>query len=400
MKYVTQEPATPPRVVLNASLWATTGDYRAAGISRHIAGLVGALLQQPEVQLALVATNGGIARRIGDAATVIRLPRWARWPAGRIACEQAVLPFVLGRGRADLYHSPAYAMPVICPAPAVVTVHDLSFFRLPQTFGRLQGAYLRWATRGAARHAAALIAVSEFTRRETVALLGTPPDRIHVVPNGVAEEFRPADPPAVAAYRARRGLPERFILAVGTVQPRKNLVTVIEAYARLRLTMPDPPALVVAGAAGWGRDEVAERTRALGLEASVRRLGFCDDHELPLLYTAAAVVTVPSLYEGFGLPVVEAMACGTPVIVADTSSLPEVAGDAALRVPATDVEGWVRALRQVLDDPALAARLSAAGAARAQRFRWSRAAAETVAVYRQVVANGWQTTARGTHRGG
>ncbi len=381
----TVQETTAPRIVFNAALWATTADYRAAGISRHIAGLLRLLARQGEVSLTVTVADGGAGRQLDRQAQVVNLPDWARRPVGRIVCEQAYLPLLCRSRRAQLLHAPAYAMPLACPVPAVVTIHDLSFLRLPATFGRFQATYLRLATAHAVHHAAALIAVSEFTRRELMDLLGASAERIYVVPNGVDDAFRPAPPSAVAAFRTRQGLPERFILAVGTLQPRKNLVTVIEAYGRLRAMMADPPALVIAGAPGWGRDEVAQRTRELGLETLVRRLGHCGDHELALLYSGAAVVTVPSLYEGFGLPVVEAMACGTPVIIAATSSLPEVAGDAALRVPATDIDRWAGALQAVLEEPHLSSQLSAAGLDRARDFSWSRAASQTLSVYRQVM---------------
>jgi len=381
----------PLRLGFNAALLSLSHDYRAAGIHRYITALLDALAGCNGLSLTLFVAGPAardVARERWPAADVRAAPALVARPAGRIVWEQAGLPLALARAGVDLLHGPAHAIPAACPVPAVVTVHDLSFFRLPEAFPRAQGAYLRAATRQAVRLAAAVIAVSEFTRRELIDLLGVHPARIQVVPNGCDPTCRPLPGDAVESWRARVGLPPRFVLALGTRQPRKNLGTLVEAYARLRARRPDAPDLVIAGAPGWGADDVGRRVDRLGLAAHVHRVGYVPAADLPYLYNAAALLAFPSWYEGFGLPVVEAMACGTPVVVAAASSLPEVAGSAGIAVPPGDVDGWTLAMDAVLSDADRAATLRSAGLARAARFTWRRAALATLAIYGQALAPG------------
>jgi glycosyltransferase involved in cell wall biosynthesis len=316
-------------------------------------------------------------------------PAWARGRVGRITWEQTGLVRALRNSEAQLLHSAAYAMPAVCALPTVVTVHDLSFFRLPRTFPARQGAYLRAATRHSARRAAALIAVSDFTRRELISLLGVDPARVHVVHNGLDDSFRRLAPKAVERWRAEQGLPERFILSVGTLQPRKNLGTLLRAYARLRQDWTpagEPPALVVAGGAGWGDTDIAARATAIGIGEQVHVTGYVPGEDMPWLYNAAEILAFPSRYEGFGLPALEAMACGTPVVASDATSLPEVVGEAGVLVPPEDVAAWAAALATLADDPARRRALAARGRERARTFSWARAADETLAVWREVIA--------------
>jgi glycosyltransferase involved in cell wall biosynthesis len=304
-------------------------------------------------------------------------------------------------------------MPRFGGTPSVVTVHDLSFFRMPETLPRAKAAYLRAAMRHAARSAEALIAVSEFTRDELKAVLGVPEEKIRVVPNGCDPRFRPLPQDEVERWRADKGLPSRFVLAVGTLQPRKNLGTLLEAYALMRersassqgqATRPqrpsgqaseqsEPPALVIAGAPGWGDHDLGRRAETLGVSEQVHFPGFVEARDLPLLYNAATCLALPSMYEGFGLPVLEAMACGTPVVVADASSLPEVAGEAGLRVPPMDVEGWAEALGALLEDEDRQEGMRAAGLKRAAGLSWKVSAERTAEVYREV-ARSAQTISR------
>jgi len=376
------------RIGLNALLLSLSDDHRAAGIHHYIVALLDALGRRDDVAVTAFTAERRARAAVPPSIALAWAPAWTRHRALRIAYEQLALPLTLRRRRVEVFHSAAYAMPALGAPPSVVTVHDLSFVRLPGTFPARQARYLAAATRHAVRHARAIIAISDFTRRELIDGLGADPARIHVVPNGVDAAFRPAAPADVAAYRRRAGLPERFVLSVGTLQPRKNYGVLLQAWAALRnhIDAPGaadapPPALVIAGAPGWGDSDIGALAARLGVQGDVILPGFVAAADLPLLYAAATVCALPSRYEGFGLPAIEAMACGTPVVVSDAGSLPEVVGDAGLTVDPDDVAGWAAALGALLADPARRADLARRGRAQAARFTWERTAELTVAAY-------------------
>jgi glycosyltransferase involved in cell wall biosynthesis len=231
-----------------------------------------------------------------------------------------------------------------------------------------------------------IIAVSEHTRRDAIRLYDVDPERIHVIAEGVDARFR-ADvgDDVIAGARQRHRLPERFVLTVGTIEPRKNLTTLLEAYAEIRRRHPDV-GLVVVGGTGWMAEPFFERLRALGLEREVVLTGHLPDEDVVPILNAAEVFAFPSEFEGFGLPPLEAMACGAPVVSSDAASLPEVVGDAGVLVPPRDVAGWVNALERVLGDPALRSELAAKGVARAAGFTWEASARATLDVYRRALA--------------
>jgi glycosyltransferase involved in cell wall biosynthesis len=265
-----------------------------------------------------------------------------------------------------------------------VTVHDLGFRQLPWAHAPLARWYLDLSTQWAASRATRLIAVSEATALDLQRLYGVAPDRISVVHEGVGREFRPAiDQAALAAWRQSRGLGRRpYLLAVGTVQPRKNLRALLQAY-RILLDADDHLApLVVAGRAGRGEAALQSGIRQLGLSGRVHRLGFLPEAELPSLFAAALAYVQPSLYEGFGLTVPEALACGVPTIAANRSSLPELVGGAGLLVDPTRPAELAAAIRRLLDHPTLRMELAAAGPRRAAAFTWERCAEQTLAVLR------------------
>lgn len=299
--------------------------------------------------------------------------RFEQWEAPRAA-----------RG-ADLLHVPYWAPPLRASLPVVVTVHDLIPLRLPDyRSGPRMAAYVRLVTRGT-RGAAAVLADSRYTAGEVQRHLGIPPERIHTIPLGVDERFTPPAPEAIAELRARHGLPARFGLYLGGFDRRKNLVTLLAAWRRVwreaRLPLVLAGRLPAPGADGLSPDPRAQ-ARRLGLPGeALHAIGFVASDELPALYGAAELFAFPSRYEGFGLPPLEALACGTPTLVADATSLPEVVGDAALRVAPEEKDAWAAAVLTLLDDPALADRLRAAGPDRASRFRWAETARRTRDAY-------------------
>lgn len=281
----------------------------------------------------------------------------------------------LATGRVDVTHATGVAVPGT-RAPLVVTVHDLGFRHRPEHYTRHGVRFFERALELTRRRAALVLCPSDATRRECVEA-GIADDRLRVVPWGVSST--PVAPAALDAVRVRHGIQGRYVLWVGTIEPRKNLPALLGAFRRL----PEDVTLVLAGPAGWHEDLTVHRE---GLEHRVRLTGFVTGADLAALYAGAEVFCYPSLLEGFGMPVLEAMAQGAPVVTSAGTSTEEVAGDAALVVPPTDEEALADALLRVLEDPALAGRLRTAGSARAAAYTWERTARETVAAYQDAAA--------------
>ncbi|HET9015165.1 MAG TPA: glycosyltransferase family 1 protein [Thermomicrobiaceae bacterium] len=375
------------RVAILGHLLSFASGYRQAGVSRYIEFLVRHLPEAGRGDEFVLFTGGANAQGRNGMSGAVRW-RTSRLPTGRpevrILWEQVLAPAALAVGGFDVIHAPVNVAPVLSPAPTVVTVHDLAFVRYPEQYPGRKQRYLNLLTRLSVERAARVITVSESTRADVLREYHVHPERVVTVPNGVDPSLVPvSDLARLAAFRRDHGLPERFLLFVGTLQPRKNLVGLLRAYARVgdRLDLP----LVVVGAAGWQYSPIFDEVRALGLGDRVSFAGYADGDTLALWYGAATALVFPSLYEGFGLPVLEAMACGTPVVTSSTSSLPEVAGDAALLVDPEDVAALGEALVRVAGDEGLHADLARRGIERAKRFTWERTARETVAVYRDAV---------------
>jgi glycosyltransferase involved in cell wall biosynthesis len=293
-------------------------------------------------------------------------------------------------GPVDVVHSTTFCVPEfrLRPKRLVVTIYDLSFITHPELHLPANVAHCLAGTRLAIERADAIIAISDHTRRDLVERLGAPPERIIVTPLAHDVDLaRVTDPKRLAAVRKRYGLPEHFILFLGALEPRKNLPRLLEAYAALPAGLRREVHLVVAGVRGWLNDSIHARVAELGLEASVRFAGYIDGHDLAAVYSLATMFAYPSLYEGFGLPVLEAMACGTPVLTSDVSSLPEVAGDAAVLVSPADVGSIAAGLRRLLDSSSLRDELSTRGIGRASRFSWQRCARQTLDVYRALAGS-------------
>jgi glycosyltransferase involved in cell wall biosynthesis len=294
------------------------------------------------------------------------------------------------RLRPDLLHSLAFVSPFRPPCPAVVTVYDLSFKLTPDRFPPAQRLYLSVFTARSCHRARRVIAISESTRSDLVRLFGLPRSKVDVAYPGVSPLFQPLPAEAVAAFRAERQLPERFILYLGTLEPRKNVDTLVRAFAEARRVGADGNLhLVLAGARGWWYEDLFRLIQSLELTDVVHLPGYVPQAELPLWYNAAAAFVYPSSYEGFGLPVAEALACGRPVVTTTVSSLPEAGGDAALLVPPGDVpalaDGIQRALRMSPEE-------LARGPAHAALFTWAETAAKTVASYRLALQRAGATT--------
>lgn len=369
--------------------------HHRAGLGRYAAELVKALIPLLPGRLGIFYHDAGRADLFPPLNALPARPH--PWPAKPWRLR-VMLAHLLGRpmdaliGPACLFHATDHLLPPFRALPSVFTLHDLIFRLYPETHMPLNRWFLTLMMPRFLRRADAVIAVSECTRRDAVRWYRIPEERIHVIYEGVDARFRPASPEAIAALRLRYPLPDRFILYVGTIEPRKNLPTLFAAYQRLLERWPDL-GLVVAGKPGWLTEGTFRALRALGLEGRVRFLGYVPDEDLPALYSAATVFAFPSLYEGFGLPPLEAMACGTPVVVSDASSLPEVVGEAGLRVPPDRPGDWAAALAAVLSDESLRAYLREAGLRRAARFHWSEAARRTVEVYEGVLRSRGSTPA-------
>jgi glycosyltransferase involved in cell wall biosynthesis len=307
-------------------------------------------------------------------------------PGLRLVWEQTVLPGLVHSTGVELLHSLHYTRPLVLPCASVVTFHDLTFFLFPELHTRTKRVFFPIAMRLSAHIADALLSVSESTRRDAIRLLHIPEEKIFTTPLGVNEEFQIiSDLAILESCRLRYKLPENFILFVGLLEPRKNLPLLIKAYARL-LEIDDAPPLVIVGRQGWGYKEILQQIEVLNLKDKVHFTGYVPAQDMPIVYNLAQVFVYPSIYEGFGLPPVEAMACGTPVITTDVSAMRDHVGDAGILVPSQDQDALVQAMRKILHDPDLRKRLSLRGRQQAANFTWKNTALETLKAYQYVAS--------------
>ncbi len=382
-------------------------------VSRHQSG-VGHYTQR------LVGGLAAIDARNRYTALVVRdcpgLPvprgeesRWDCWPT-RVSFENhwvgdlwllGYLPFRLARLAADVYHGPAVFLPLIKHGyRTVVTIHDLVSFLHPRTVPRKYAVYMRLMTRLAVRSADRIIAVSGATRDDLRRILDVPDEKMVVIHEAVGPEFAaPPDPEGIEAVVRRYGIRPPYCLFVGNLEPRKNLSRLVEAFGLLRargLVTPDgrPPQLVLVGTRGWLYAGILAAVEEQGGAPDIVFTGYVPPADLPALYAGASCFVFPSLYEGFGLPVLEAMAAGAPVIASRVGAIPEVAGDAGLLVDARRPGELAEAIEAVLTDEPLRSRLVARGRARARMFGWDAVARQTLAVYEAVYATGRGGTSR------
>lgn len=373
----------------------TSAARQGAGIGRYARELLDAILaaQSPH-DFVLLTAAAGLGKHWRDEQARLRalaaaperlsfrtLPLSDDWMARLWQRLRVPLPAELLTGRADCFYSPDFVLPPLRRSTiALLTVHDLSFLRHPETFTPALRRYLETAVPRSVARADSILADSEATRRDLIELLHVPPSRVTVLYSGLPAGFQAAPEPEERAHlQARYGIGARpYILAVGTVQPRKNYIRLMQACDPLAAS--GDLELVIVGKPAWLAEPILE---AAAQRPYTRLPGFVADADLPALYRQAAVFAFPSLYEGFGIPILEALACGTPVVGSTASSVPEVVGDAGLLVNPLDIPAWTAALRQLCEDSALRADLRARGLSRAAQFSWTRAAAQWL----ELVAN-------------
>ncbi|MAG36538.1 MAG: glycosyl transferase family 1 [Dehalococcoidia bacterium] len=369
---------------MNIAVDYTPAVQQVAGVGRYTRSLVQALLRTVNDDSytllyagALPPSHLSTSKEGEGVVTLRRLPvperlltvLWHRW-------RLPVWADLFAPGSA-VFYSPNFVLPPLRRARGVVTVHDLSFIRYPETHDSGLVTFLRSAVPRAVKAAALVLTDSEHTRQDTIELLGVPAEKTAVLLSAADPIFRPMeDPAALGALRRRRRLDQPYVLSVGTVQPRKNLTRLVAAVRLLREQTGEDVLLVHAGRRGWLYADVQQAVQENQMADSFRLIEDADDSELRQLYAGAVALAYPSLYEGFGLPCVEAMACRCPVVASNVSSLPELVGDAGLLVEPTDVEGLADALSRCLDYSELRDTLIERGTARAARFTWEHSAAK------------------------
>lgn len=296
------------------------------------------------------------------------------------------LPVQLATGPLDLFHSPDFVLPPVRDSiPTILTVHDLSFVHYPDTFTPALVNYLNSVVPWSVARATHILADSQATKEDLINIWRVAAEKVTVLYSGVSGRFQPVtDQKQLAAVRQKYDLGRApYLVSVSTLQPRKNFQMLIQAFKPVAEQQPHN--LVIAGGKGWLYEEMMSEVQKQGLEGRVKFIGFVADGDLPALYSEASLMVFPSLYEGFGLPLLEAMACGVPVLSSNASCLPEVAGEAAVLLSPTEQEAWSQTMNGLLSNPGQRARMVAAGFLQARKFRWKKAAGELLEVYRRLV---------------
>lgn len=359
---------------------------RLTGNETYITNLIQGLLDlDSQHEFVLFFTQEEAANRWQQSHDRIRAV--LAHPAQPLLRVPLVMPWLARREKIDLLHV-QYVGPPHLPVPLVTTVHDISFEHYPQFFTRREVLQFRATILFSVRRADKIITVSHYSKRDLIETYGVPEDKIVVTYNGVAPCFKPLTTPEEGRQAAQKyGVSGPYILAVGNLQPRKNLVRLIDAYARLRNARPEiGHRLVIVGKKAWKYHPILEFARRSRWADDIIFTGYVPIAELPLLYGGAEALVYPSIFEGFGLPPLEAMACGTPVVVSDRSALPEIVGDAGLKVDPFDTEAIAAAMAALILEPSVARWFGAAGIKRAERFKWSQCAATTLEVYEEICA--------------
>lgn len=379
---------------INAQLLSFSQNYRNGGISRYIRYLLTELARNPGQHTYTIFVNGpDTAAQLGvQHPQMTFVP--ANWPeakpTARVFWEQWTLPSLIRQHGIQVLHAPANVLPEFLPrdCASVVTLHDLAFLRMPEVLTRPKRMYHRTFTTRSLRRASMIITVSESTGRDLTELLEVSQQHITTVYPCIDERFtQPVAQAEIQAFRQRQGLEDGFLLYMGTLEPRKNIPTLLDAYARLRQMTGTRTKLVLAGGKGWLYDTIFARVQQLELEGEVVFPGYVSDAEQPLWYRAATAFAYPSLYEGFGIPVAEALACGIPVVTSTISSLPEAGAGIALTVDPQDVEAMAAALHTALSDVAFQEKCRSLAPTVVERFSASAMVRRTIAVYEQAITS-------------
>jgi len=377
------------RIGINAQLLSFSQNYRNGGVSRYIRYLLTELAKKPGKHEYIVFVNGQEVVDRLDAHPQITYVS-ASWPesqpATRVKWEQLTLPIVIRQKHIEVLHSPVNVLPAWLPSSCatVVTLHDLAFLRFPELLTPAKRLYHRTFTVRSLRQATMLIAVSDSTKQDAHELVGISPEHIKTIYPCIDKRFsNVVEEEQIHMFRQQKGLSEGYILYLGTLEPRKNLITLIDAYAQLRRDHAIQEKLVLAGGKGWLYDEIFAHVHQLGLAAEVIFPGFIADSEQALWYHAASSFVYPSLYEGFGIPVAEALACGTPTVTSNISSLPEAGAGVALSVEPHDVQALSDALYKAITDPAFREHCRLMASSITERFSASIMTEQTITVYEQ-----------------
>jgi glycosyltransferase involved in cell wall biosynthesis len=361
---------------------------RPLGAGMYTVALASGLSGHREVELHLLTRRDDVERwRSLAPAASLHGSAPARRPA-RLAWEQSRAPALAARVRPDVWHGPHYTMPLRAAVPCVVTIHDLTFFDHPEWHERSKVVFFRRMIHAAARRAALLVCVSDYTAERLRALVD-PRGDVVVVHHGVDHQrfVTTGNETADLAALAAHGIEPPYVAFAGTIEPRKNVPTLVRAFARVAESRPDLR-LVLAGSDGWGARDARDAIAGSGAATRVVRPGYLETETIAALFRRAAVVAYPSLEEGFGLPALEGLACGAPVVTTEGSALAEVVDDAALLVPPGDADALARAIQRVLDEAGLATRLRAAGPVRAAEFTWAACVDQHVAAYQRAAFAG------------
>ncbi len=367
------------RVGMNAGLLNYDPNYRGAGINNYIQNLLVNVEMPRGLELHVFSAErqaregGKNGQRVWHSAGAA-----LKRPLARVIWEQTVLPAWCRALNIRALHSPAYVCPLVMSALSFVTVHDLSFELLPRLFNRMNSLYLRTFTRAALKRAGLIVAVSESAKRDIVSIYGIPEERIQVIYNGLDRRFRPLSPAIVQEFKSGKGLPDAFYYYHGTLEPRKNVAGLMRAYANLPVSLRERMPLIISGALGWMYEPVLKLAQSLACD--IRFVGYVDDEELPLWYNSASVFVFPSLYEGFGLPPLEAMACGLPTIVSNRGSLPEIVADGAVIADPSNTELLADEMAQLTEYQNMR-EIRERGLRRAAAFDWRRTARQVERVY-------------------